>query len=133
VRALALDRSNHEAAANRKLTFEVAKIRAGTRCSRRRRNRQVWESRSAEFALADEVNLGTYHLRALMGEAEAPTNTAEIALNVERYVLRNSASGGVYGKREENETGLQAGRSRERNRARQITFLGSRWMERKSA
>jgi uncharacterized protein YfaS (alpha-2-macroglobulin family) len=42
---------------------------------------------SAEFGLADEVNLGTYHLRALMGDADAPTNTAEIALNVERYVL----------------------------------------------
>ena len=42
---------------------------------------------SAEFALADEVNLGTYHLRALTGEPDAPTNTAEIALNVERYVL----------------------------------------------
>jgi hypothetical protein len=37
---------------------------------------------SAEFGLADEVNLGTYHLRALMGDANAPTNTAEIALNV---------------------------------------------------
>jgi hypothetical protein len=42
---------------------------------------------SAEFGLADEVNLGTYHLRALMGDADAPSNTAEIALNVERYVL----------------------------------------------
>ena len=34
-----------------------------------------------------EVNLGTYHLRALMGDAVSPSNTAEIALNVERYVL----------------------------------------------
>ena len=44
---------------------------------------------SAEFALADEVNLGTYHLRALMdGPAgNNAKNTAEIALNVERYVL----------------------------------------------
>jgi uncharacterized protein YfaS (alpha-2-macroglobulin family) len=42
---------------------------------------------SGEFALADEVNLGTYHLRALMGDATSPSNTAEIALNVERYVL----------------------------------------------
>src|SRR5262249_9486073 len=37
---------------------------------------------SAEFPLAEEVNLGTYHLRALMDETPA-----EIALNVERYVL----------------------------------------------
>jgi hypothetical protein len=42
---------------------------------------------SAEFELADEVNLGTYHLRAVMGTEEAGTNTAELALNVERYVL----------------------------------------------
>ena len=37
---------------------------------------------SAEFQLADEVNTGTYHLRALMDG-----NSAEIAMNVERYVL----------------------------------------------
>ncbi len=33
------------------------------------------------------MNLGTYHLRALMGDSSAPSNTAEVALNVERYVL----------------------------------------------
>jgi uncharacterized protein YfaS (alpha-2-macroglobulin family) len=38
---------------------------------------------SAEFGLAEEVNLGTYHLRAVMEDG----NTAEMALNVERYVL----------------------------------------------
>jgi uncharacterized protein YfaS (alpha-2-macroglobulin family) len=37
--------------------------------------------------LANEVNLGAYHLRALMGALEAPKNTAEITLEVERYVL----------------------------------------------
>src|SRR6202022_1882205 len=43
---------------------------------------------SAEFALADEVNLGTYHLRALMEATEGTSgNTAELALNVEKYVL----------------------------------------------
>jgi len=39
---------------------------------------------SAEFPLADEVNLGTYHLRALLGDADPSANTAEIALSVER-------------------------------------------------
>ena len=33
------------------------------------------------------MNLGTYHLRAAMGDRDAPTNNAELALNVERYVL----------------------------------------------
>jgi uncharacterized protein YfaS (alpha-2-macroglobulin family) len=43
---------------------------------------------SAEFILADEVNLGTYHLRAVMGDAASGSvNTAETALSVERYVL----------------------------------------------
>src|SRR6267142_2807393 len=86
VRALALERSNHEAAANRKLTFEIEDSR-GNKVFKKTMETDKFGIASAEFALADEVNLGTYHLRALMGEGEAPTNTAEIALNVERYVL----------------------------------------------
>ena len=86
VRALGLDRSNHEAAANRKLIFEVEDSR-GNKVFKKATQTDKFGIASAEFGLADEVNLGTYHLRALMGESEAPTNTAEIALNVERYVL----------------------------------------------
>ena len=86
VRALALERSSHEAAANRKLTFEVEDSR-GNKVFKKATETDKFGIASGEFALADEVNLGKYHLRALMGEAEAPTNTAEIALNVERYVL----------------------------------------------
>jgi hypothetical protein len=85
-RALALDRANHESAANRKLTFELEDSR-GNKVFKRVTQTDKFGIASAEFGLADEVNLGTYHLRALMGEGEAPTNTAEIALNVERYVL----------------------------------------------
>jgi uncharacterized protein YfaS (alpha-2-macroglobulin family) len=86
-RALALDRSNHEASANHKLTFEVEDSR-GNKVFKKQTQTDKFGVASAEFGLADEVNLGTYHLRALMGDAEAgPTNTAEIALNVERYVL----------------------------------------------
>ncbi len=85
-RALALDRSDHEAAANRKLTFEVEDSR-GNKVFKKATETDQFGIASAEFALADEVNLGTYHLRALMGEADTPTNTAEVALNVERYVL----------------------------------------------
>ncbi|HZR29053.1 MAG TPA: MG2 domain-containing protein, partial [Terriglobales bacterium] len=86
-RALALDRSNHEAAADRKLTFEVEDSR-GNKVFKKATETDKFGVASAEFSLADEVNLGAYHLRALMGEAGAePTNTAEIALNVEKYVL----------------------------------------------
>src|SRR5882762_2460253 len=87
VRALALDRSDHQAAAKRTLTFEVEDSR-GNKVFKKATQTDKFGIASAEFGLADEVNLGTYHLRALMGDADAaPTNTAEIALNVERYVL----------------------------------------------
>jgi len=81
VRALALDRSNHEAAARRKLTFELEDSR-GNKVFKKAAETDQFGVASAEFGLADEVNLGAYHLRALM-----ETNTAEMALNVERYVL----------------------------------------------
>jgi uncharacterized protein YfaS (alpha-2-macroglobulin family) len=86
VRALALDRSDQEAAAKRKLTFELEDSR-GNKVFKKATETDEFGVASAEFGLADEVNLGTYHLRALMGDPEAPTNTAELALNVERYVL----------------------------------------------
>src|SRR6202007_1155887 len=86
VRPRALDRSNHEAVADRKLTFEIEDSR-GNKVFKKLTETDKFGVASADFGLADEVNLGTYHLRALMGELDAPTNTAEIALNVERYVL----------------------------------------------
>ncbi|HTX37892.1 MAG TPA: MG2 domain-containing protein, partial [Bryobacteraceae bacterium] len=88
VRALALDRANHRAAGARKLTFEVEDSR-GNKVFKRATQTDGYGVASAEFGLADEVNLGTYHLRALMdGEgAGRAGNRAEIALGVERYVL----------------------------------------------
>jgi len=87
VRALALERASHEATAGRKLTFEVEDSR-GNKVFKKVTQTDQFGIASAEFGLADEVNLGTYHLRALMDGAEAGhANNAEIALNVERYVL----------------------------------------------
>jgi uncharacterized protein YfaS (alpha-2-macroglobulin family) len=86
VRALALDRAAGRAASNRKLTFELEDSR-GNKVFRKGTETDQFGIASAEFALADEVNLGAYHLRALLGETQAPTNTAEITLQVERYVL----------------------------------------------
>jgi hypothetical protein len=86
VRALAMDRSAGHTTASRKLTCEVEDSR-GNKVFRKNTETDKFGIASAEFALADEVNLGTYHLRASMGEPEAPANTAEIALQVERYVL----------------------------------------------
>ena len=87
VRALALDRSNHEATAGRKLTFELEDPR-GNKVFKKITQTGKFGIAAAEFGLADEVNLGTYHLRAVMGDADAGTqNNAQIALSVERYVL----------------------------------------------
>lgn len=85
-RLLALDRADYKAEAGQKLTFEIEDSR-GNKVFKKATVTDKFGIASAEFSLADEVNLGTYHLRALMGDSEAPANTAEIAFNVERYVL----------------------------------------------
>jgi hypothetical protein len=88
VRALALDRANHHAMAGRKLTFAVEDSR-GNRVFRKVTQTDPYGVASAEFGLADEVNLGTYHLRALLEDnAAVSAGRAEIALQVERYVER---------------------------------------------
>src|SRR5262249_8111928 len=87
VRALALDRGSHEAMGRRKLTFELEDSR-GNKVFKRSTQTSQFGIASAEFGLADEVNLGTYRLRAIMDLPDAAAaNQAEIALNVERYVL----------------------------------------------
>ena len=85
-RALVLDRVNHHAVSGQRLVFEVEDSH-GNKVFKKVTRTDKFGIASAESVLADEVNLGTYHLRALMGEAEAPTNTAELALHVEKYVL----------------------------------------------
>jgi hypothetical protein len=81
-RALALDRSTHEATANRKLIFEVEDSR-GNKVFKKATQTDEFCVALADFALAGEVNLVTYHLRAAM----EPKTTAELAINVDRYVL----------------------------------------------
>ncbi len=86
VRALALDRYDHKAEEARALTFEIEDPR-GNKVFKSATATDKFGVASTQFSLADEVNLGAYHLRALMGDASSPSNTAEIALDVERYVL----------------------------------------------
>jgi uncharacterized protein YfaS (alpha-2-macroglobulin family) len=87
VRALALDRASHQATGRRGLTFEVEDSR-GNKVFRKITQTDDYGVASAEFGLADEVNLGIYHLRALMdGTAGSAQNKAEIALEVQKYVL----------------------------------------------
>jgi uncharacterized protein YfaS (alpha-2-macroglobulin family) len=89
VRALALDRAQHHAVANRGLTFELEDAR-GNKVFKKLTQTDAFGIASAEFALADEVNLGTYHLRAVMlahANNDTAATNAQLALNVERYVL----------------------------------------------
>ncbi len=86
MRTLVLDKASHRADAGCKLTFEVEDSR-GNKVFRKATATDKFGIASAEFTLADEVNLGAYHLRALRGDAEASPDTAELTLQVERYVL----------------------------------------------
>jgi uncharacterized protein YfaS (alpha-2-macroglobulin family) len=85
-RALALDRADHQAVSGRRLVFEMEDSR-GNKVFKKVTQTDKFGIASVEFSLAEEVNLGTYHLRASLGEGEAPTNAAELAINVEKYVL----------------------------------------------
>jgi len=87
VRALALDRANHQAVVGRQLTLELDDSR-GNKVFRKITRTDPYGLASAEFGLADEVNLGTYHLRAVLDNTSgAPPTSSEIALQVDRYVL----------------------------------------------
>jgi uncharacterized protein YfaS (alpha-2-macroglobulin family) len=86
VRALALNRADYRADSERKLTFELEDSR-GNKVFKKVTATDGFGVASAEFSLADEVNLGAYHLRALMGDSSSLSDTAELTLNVERYVL----------------------------------------------
>lgn len=87
LRALVFDRPDHIPTKGRKLTFEVEDSR-GNKVFKNRTETDEFGIAFAEFRLAEEVNLGTYHIRALVGGDEAASaSTAELAVNVERYVL----------------------------------------------
>lgn len=87
VRGLALDRADHRAVSKRDLLFEIEDSR-GNKVFKKATRTDEFGIASADFGLASEVNLGTYHLRAILGEAGSDsTNTAEIALSVQKYVL----------------------------------------------
>jgi hypothetical protein len=85
VRALTLDRANHQAVAGHQLTVELDDPR-GNKVFRKITQTDLYGLASAEFSLADEVNLGVYHLRAILNGASG-ANSSEIALQVDRYVL----------------------------------------------
>lgn len=86
IRALALNRASHHPEAGQTITFEIQDSR-GNRVFRNSTRTDSFGIAFATFTLADEVNLGSYHLRAIMGNPQAPTNTARLTFHVRRYVL----------------------------------------------
>jgi uncharacterized protein YfaS (alpha-2-macroglobulin family) len=86
VRALALDRATHKAVALHHIMFEMEDAR-GNKVFRKATQTDTYGIASAEFTLADEVNLGAWPLHASMDQASGTPSRAEITLNVERYVL----------------------------------------------
>src|SRR5215204_5902496 len=85
VRALALDGPTRAAAADQPLTLEVEDAK-GNKVFKRRGRTDRFGIASADFELADEVNFGPYHVRALLGE-DGAVYTQEKTVTVDRYVL----------------------------------------------
>jgi uncharacterized protein YfaS (alpha-2-macroglobulin family) len=85
LRALALDGPTRAAAADQPITLEVEDGK-GNKVFKKRDRTDRFGIASAAFELADEVNFGPYHIRAILGEADA-ASTQEKTVTVDRYVL----------------------------------------------
>ena len=88
---------------------------------------------STEFGLADEVNLGTYHLRAVLeNAAEGTQSQTEIALQVERYVLpKFKVAVELSGKENGNKRGYRPG-GHVTGTVRANYFSENQWMPQRS-
>jgi uncharacterized protein YfaS (alpha-2-macroglobulin family) len=85
LRALALDGPSHAARADQPITLEVEDGK-GNKVFKKRDRTDRFGIASADFELADEVNFGPYHIRAILGDGDAPS-TQEKTVTVDRYVL----------------------------------------------
>ena len=85
LRALALDGASRRAAGEQPITLEVEDAK-GNKVFRHRSHTDRFGIASGELELADEVNFGAYHVRAILGEEPAVT-TQEKTVTVDRYTL----------------------------------------------
>lgn len=81
LRALGLDTANRRPLADQPVTFEVEDAR-GNKVFKARQKLSRFGVGSADFELADEVNMGAFTVRAVL-----PGGQAEKKVRVERYVL----------------------------------------------
>ncbi|MEW6730976.1 MAG: MG2 domain-containing protein [Acidobacteriota bacterium] len=87
IRSLALDRFSRRAVANQPLTFEIEDAK-GNKVFKSRTTTDEFGVASTQFQLAEEVNMGTFKLRAILGEAgSSQANVQEKSFTVDRYVL----------------------------------------------
>jgi uncharacterized protein YfaS (alpha-2-macroglobulin family) len=85
LRALALDGPTRAAAADQAITLEVEDAK-GNKVFKRRGHTDRFGIASADFELADEVNFGPYHVRAILGD-DAARSMQEKTVTVDRYTL----------------------------------------------
>jgi hypothetical protein len=81
IRALALQAFNLHPAAGKDLLFEVEDSK-GNKVFKRTQKTSDFGVSSIDFQLADEVNMGEYHVRAYLGQQQA-----DKTVTVKRYVL----------------------------------------------
>ncbi|MCW3054958.1 MAG: Large extracellular alpha-helical protein, partial [Chthonomonadales bacterium] len=81
IRSLALDMATHKALGSQPVTFEVEDAR-GNKVFKKRDKLTAFGLASTDFVLADEVNMGTFTLRAIL-----PQGQTEKKITVQRYVL----------------------------------------------
>ncbi len=81
IRALALDMATRKALADQPITFEVEDAR-GNKVFKKRDKLSAFGLSGTDFVLADEVNMGTFTLRATLSQGQT-----EKKVNVQRYVL----------------------------------------------
>ena len=85
LRALAFDAPSRDAIADQQIVLEVEDAK-GNKVYKKRSRTDRFGIASADFELADEVNFGAYHIRAILGDGDLPS-TQERTITVDRYVL----------------------------------------------
>jgi uncharacterized protein YfaS (alpha-2-macroglobulin family) len=85
LRALALDGPSRAAIGDQPIILEVEDGK-GNKVFKKRDRTDRFGISSADFELADEVNFGPYHIRAILGDGDSPS-TQEKTVTVDRYVL----------------------------------------------
>lgn len=87
IRSLALDRFSRQAISNSPIIFEIEDAK-GNKVFKKRTLTDEFGIASTEFQLAEEVNMGTFKLRTILGDESVRRTTAqEKSFVVDRYVL----------------------------------------------